>query len=433
MINIKSIIEKCNRRRLVLAILLLIAPLLAAIFWVFGGGKGTAARTEDSEMAGLNPDLPKAHFNDDEAWDKLSLYEKAKRDSMRFNEAKRNDPYFRLDLFEVADDTLSEIHESGRINSSLGKKDHTIDASEKILRVKLNQLNDHIRNVEDGASSGAGLPIRDKAGRANQDVAQLESMMEMMHGDMSSDPEMKEINDVLGKILDIQHPERVKQRTKDLKKSRVSYAAEPFQKDDVISLISNTVDTVTDPIDINAIPLNGFFGIANENSYSQLHNSIAARVYDDQTLVSGSFAKLIIEQDVEVNGIVIPQNEFAYGVCSLNGERLTIEVNSLRRGNSILPVSLTAYDLDGIEGIYVPGAMARDAAKQTSDQTLQSLQLGTLDPSLEVQAANAGLEAAKGLLSKKSKMIRVTIKAGHRVLLRDVNTNQNIKDHEASF
>jgi hypothetical protein len=36
-----------------------------------------------------------------------------------------------------------------------------------------------------------------------------------------------------------------------------------------------------------------------------------------------------------------------------------------------------------------------------------------------VQAASAGIEAAKTLLSKKSKLIKVTVKAGYQVLLRD--------------
>ncbi len=88
-------------------------------------------------------------------------------------------------------------------------------------------------------------------------------------------------------------------------------------------------------------------------------------------------------------------------------------------------MSLKVYDLDGLEGIYIPGAITRDAAKQASAQSIQDVQLYSMDNSLGVQAATAGIEAAKGLFSKKSKLIKVTVKAGYQILLKDANqTNQ---------
>jgi conjugative transposon TraM protein len=127
-------------------------------------------------------------------------------------------------------------------------------------------------------------------------------------------------------------------------------------------------------------------------------------------------------QDISVNGFRIPKNQFVFGQCALNGDRLTISVNSIHYDNSIFPVSLSVYDIDGLEGIHVPGAIARDAAKKASNQAVQGLQMSSLDPSLEVQAANAGIEAAKGMLSKKTRLIQVTVKAGYKVYLKDQNT-----------
>jgi hypothetical protein len=74
-----------------------------------------------------------------------------------------------------------------------------------------------------------------------------------------------------------------------------------------------------------------------------------------------------------------------------------------------------------MEGIYVPGAITRDAAKQASSQSIQDVQLYSMDNSLGVQAATAGVEAVKGLLAKKAKLIKVTVKAGYQILLRDKN------------
>ena len=43
----------------------------------------------------------------------------------------------------------------------------------------------------------------------------------------------------------------------------------------------------------------------------------------------------------------------------------------------------------------------------------------------QAQATTAGIQAAKGLLSKKIKLVKVTVKAGYRVLLKDGNKHEN--------
>jgi conjugative transposon TraM protein len=134
--------------------------------------------------------------------------------------------------------------------------------------------------------------------------------------------------------------------------------------------------------------------------------------------VNGSTVKLRLTNDVYINGVLIPKDNFLFGTASLNGERLNIKISSIRFHNSLFPVELSVYDMDGIDGIYIPGAISRDVAKQSIDRSTRGLGLTTLDPSLGAQAANAGIEAARNLLSKKVKLIKVTVKAGYRVLLK---------------
>src|SRR5688500_5019849 len=124
MTNMKRIRQKLiQRRRFIMVLPVVVTPFLTLLFWALGGGKGTAAHTTEDDKAGLLLELPEAQFKDDvKAWDKLSLYQQAQRDSLKFNEAKRNDPYFRLPPLKASQDT-SKKSESGSINSSLGKKD----------------------------------------------------------------------------------------------------------------------------------------------------------------------------------------------------------------------------------------------------------------------------------------------------------------------
>jgi hypothetical protein len=91
----------------------------------------------------------------------------------------------------------------------------------------------------------------------------------------------------------------------------------------------------------------------------------------------------------------------------------------MRYQNNLFPVSLAVFDLDGIDGIHVPGAITRDAAKQSGDRAIQSIGMTTFDQSIGAQAASAGIELSRNLLSKKVKLIKVSVKAGYQVLLRD--------------
>jgi hypothetical protein len=83
-----------------------------------------------------------------------------------------------------------------------------------------------------------------------------------------------------------------------------------------------------------------------------------------------------------------------------------------------LPVKLAVYDLDGIEGIHIPGAITRDVANQSTDKSISNIEMTSIDPSFKAQAATAGVNAAKSLLTKKAKLVRVTVKAGYTVLLK---------------
>jgi len=157
----------------------------------------------------------------------------------------------------------------------------------------------------------------------------------------------------------------------------------------------------------------------NANNKELTTLTIPASVASNQTLVSGSTIKLRLDKDIQLNEILIPKGSFVFGTCQVNGERLRVAINHIRYKKQLLPVNLKVYDLDGLDGIHIPGSINRDAAKQGVDRGLSSMQLMNMDASVAAQAASAGVEAAKGLFSKKVRLIRVTVKAGYPILLVD--------------
>ncbi|HVS95179.1 MAG TPA: conjugative transposon protein TraM [Puia sp.] len=167
------------------------------------------------------------------------------------------------------------------------------------------------------------------------------------------------------------------------------------------------------------------YGDATGPGHANLDEAIAAIVSGDQTLVAGSTVALRLAQEASVSGVKVPAGQAVYGLGSLSGERLLVTVTSLRVGQSILPVSLQVYDLDGLPGIRVPGTVTREVSKQSAGEALGGLGMASPDPSPGAQAVNVGLQFARSLATRKVRMVRVSLPGGYRVLLRNTKSITN--------
>lgn len=426
-----------QRRKFLMVVPLLAFPFLTMIFWALGGGQGTSVQAMTADKSGLKSTLPDAQFDGQEIWDKLSLYEIAERDSVKFEQARQSDPYFDLIAFESQQQPNKDSNATdlaGQLISTFQKKEPIqIDPNEERVNKKLEELITEINRpsrTQAVNTTTRPTPIYSNDPQFTSDVDRLEKMMEMINEPTEADPEMQQIESVLDKILDIQHPERVEEK-KELnswKDKENTFNVHKVEETDNITTIESApmplllIDSIAELRSLPATysPTNAFYSLDHNADEQPIDdNAIEAVIHDTQEVLAGSTIRLRLLNDITINGRVVPKDQFVYGTCSLNEERLTIQITSIRTRNSLLPVSLSVYDLDGLEGIHIPGAITRDAAKEASDNALQNIQLMSLDPSIGAQAASAGIEAAKGLFSKKTKMVRVTIKVGYNVLLKD--------------
>ena len=161
---------------------------------------------------------------------------------------------------------------------------------------------------------------------------------------------------------------------------------------------------------------NAFHGLG-EATTGQM-NAIPAVIHDDAVVSQGSVVKMRLLSDVQLEGRIIPRNSFLYGTCDVSGNRLTIEATSVQYQNSLLPLSLKAYDMDGGEGLNIPGSINRDAAKQGMATGTNSADLLTMSPSLGAQAAGIALQTGKALAGKKIKLVKIHLKANYKLLLK---------------
>lgn len=407
-----------RKRKMMLVLPLLVFPFLTMAFWALGGGSvGQVAKSGTAQ--GLNLDLPSSNIKDDKADNKLSFYDRAQRDSAKLEEWMRNDPYYRSqrdtpqqggtkDLEQITNQTASKFNQ--HLNTTPYESSGS-NAEQKLME-KLAVLQQELAKP---SAKENRPPSIEATGTDAQDITEqtnrLQNLMEDMQTSDSEDPEMKQIGTTLDKILDIQHPERVKSRLKQT-------SAE--QKIEVYPVSKNSGEKNSSLLGFqNRMNDKGFFSLNNDKTDTAEENTMEAEVFTSQTIVNGSVVKFRLLTPVYINGRVVPKGTYANGLASLNNERLEVEINSIRTGHVLLPVKLTVYDLDGLPGLYVPGAISRDVAKQSVDNSLELLELPTMDPSLKAQLATTGINAAKSLLSRKAKQVKVFIKAGYKVLLKN--------------
>ncbi|MDB5198725.1 MAG: hypothetical protein JWO92_688 [Chitinophagaceae bacterium] len=409
-----------RKRKFYLVLPLLALPFITLTFWAMGGGK--EKKEGEKITAGLNLQLPDAKLKDEKDFDKLSFYNQAEKDFLKNEEALRNDPNYKPDtavnaLQVITPNNSGYSPEQNRMITS-PFTNNGIDANEQKIYRKINELNQQINKSEQTSKNSGGQSNINPNEQFSKEVDKLQSMMQMMNEKKENDPEMEQVATMLDKILDIQHPDRIKDKIKEksvMNKQQV-FSVQGSVKNENISLLQSArkIDTIIKSKSVH----NDFYDLNNKltNEVTEEH-AIEAVVHETQTVVSGATVKLRLADDVYINGILIPKGNFIYGTASLENERLIIAINAIRYQNNLLPVSLAVYDLDGIAGIHIPGAISRDVAKQSAEQGLQNIDITTLDPSLAAQAANTGIQAAKSLLSKKVKLVKVTLKAGYKILL----------------
>lgn len=426
--NFTEQLQKKRRFLLVLPLLTLLFVTLA--FWALGGGQAPATTAQTHK--GLNPELPGAQTSIDPQ-DKMSLYTQAEQEAAkRLRESSLN-PY-------PGDSTQTDTSEPlliapGPGQVSKGWQPYT-DPNEARVQKKLKELEIALSSRLP-TDSGSAEHLNPASAGLDSDMQRLEQLIKSASAPAETDPEIGQLDSMLDKIIDIQHPGREAQRLKELSlknKGRVYTVnkKEEQTEADIIEVRGYSPSAI--PIEKELIPVNipnernSFYSLtADSEAFSEPPTAIPAVVHETQTLLNGATIKMRLLEDIMINGINVPAGSFVYGNCAISGERLLIEIPSIRSGSNLFPVTMATYDLDGLEGIRIPGAISRDVSKEGADKVVQSLQFMPMESTVVSQAASAGIEVAKGLFSKKMTLIRVTVKAGYPVLLLDAKAKQELQ------
>jgi conjugative transposon TraM protein len=198
-------------------------------------------------------------------------------------------------------------------------------------------------------------------------------------------------------------------------------AAAPVKKKPVTKLRAVDEDAVVSRLGSNGTGKKrtaSFQGLDDGSSSGNDSNTLPAVIHESQEVVSGSLVKMRLTEPAVINGHSLPANTFIYGKCSLQGERLSIAIETLKSGNNVFPASLEVYDVDGLEGLHIPGAITRDAAKQAGANSMDATDMMTMSADPAMAAAGVAVSAAKNLGKNKIRLVKVRLKAGYNIMLK---------------
>lgn len=430
-----------QRRKFYLFLPLLALPFLTFIYWVLVVKNLDSSQTP-SESAGLQLALPGASIKDESRMDKWQYYRKADQDSaLRLQQIKR-DPYRNDGLYKASDTIASRL--LGLEGPNAKNSGRSISASKDQTSKHLNtesQVQMKLQNLEKVLAAAQSPSFDEKKRYAIKDVdeemaeANKQAMLNLPDSPENRyevDPELAQLNGMLDKILEIQKPATfgADQQTNKSVETVGALEVRAASEHDLVTSFAGMQSSDSVRPDM-VISTSGFYGL-DEPETTDASPGLTAVIEGKQQVLSGSTVQLRLAQTITINGLIVPSNAFVYGLASLSGERLKIKISSIRASDQILPVSLQVYDLDGVEGIYIPGTISRNVTKQALGSQVQGVDMDLGGVSLGAQAANAGMQIGRTLFGRKTRLTQVTLQTGYKVILHDTsNSNQkNDQDYE---
>ena len=443
-----------KKRQLAVFLPVVVVPFLSIIFYLMGGGAGmaeTAAKKDKNGkpiVQGLNTSVPEVDEKVDMYSSKMKAYDrvaedsiaKKKKDKKSFLKTGNLSRFFKEEEEETSDETEKTDTKSG-INGSLTDKLADKDVSRKGLNASA------FRSKEEQANAPEVKSLQ----KTQQSLARLNETVSAPPAPTTrySDGATK-VDPVLAKMLEEQQ-QRQKEMM-ELYKQSVQKNQNPTQspgtadpsvtaagqqsgtspanqpkKGVQVKIESETrpvvsrfgKDTLNRNVAVQPVRQGNAFHSAGGASLKQDANVISAVLHEEQVLENGSTVKIRLLNTIRVGTTLIPRNTFIFGIARIQGERLGINISSIRYGEVIIPISLSVYDVDGLEGLFVPGSLTRTAAKQGASQGISGTQFYQgFATNVQTQLTQTAIETAKNVVSKKASIVRVSTKANYVIYLK---------------
>ena len=151
-----------------------------------------------------------------------------------------------------------------------------------------------------------------------------------------------------------------------------------------------------------------YFNTLTQNEHEP--KLIKAIIDEDVKATDGSRVRLRLLDDIEIGETVVKKGSYLYATMSgFGSQRVKGSINSILVDDELIKVSLSLYDTDGLEGLYVPGSQFRETTKDVASGAMQN------NMNIDQTGANSslsqwGLQAVTNAYQKTSNAISKAIK-----------------------
>ena len=184
----------------------------------------------------------------------------------------------------------------------------------------------------------------------------------------------------------------------------------------------NVVSSLAVPPVPDTIPRNYGFATAVGGGQLAGDNLTGPCVPKPQTVTPGRLIKFRFLNQLQGGGGFGPANTPLYCTVRIEGQLMAVIVNSIESGGNILPVELTAYDMDGQAGLFVPNTAERTAMKEAAANIGGSFGTSisfarSASQQLVMDVTRGVLGGGSQYLATKMREVKVAVKANYQLLL----------------
>lgn len=282
-------------------------------------------------------------------------------------------------------DLLYSDEEKRRIDSISNIQKEQAEKLQRMLEDQKRAMDNSRKNVVTRQQAEEDRRVRD-----NQEMEALAKRMQIIQQAASGKPVLTEEDKRLARLKELEAKEQKR--------------------------IKDSIALANAPVAVNKAGQGGeqFFNTVVEQDNDP--HLIKARVDELVKVKDGSRIRIRLSEDVEIEGEILKKGSYLYAIVSgFSAQRVMANVTSVMLGGEIKKINLSVYDLDCMEGFYVPESSFRDLAKNigsqamnmnmninsTGEQSLESMAMQTLQ-----QAMTATTSAISGNIRQNKAKIK---------------------------
>jgi conjugative transposon TraM protein len=190
-----------------------------------------------------------------------------------------------------------------------------------------------------------------------------------------------------------------------------------------LNVVSSLYREPSDSAFLASLNNSRMFGSQDETNHAgPSKNTIRGMVSESMTLTNESLVSIRLSENMILGRTEIPTGTLLKANVKFQGGRLQLKISSIEYHGSIYPVEINVHDNDGQLGLYVPYTPEQNAVTeivgsmgQTSGTNIMMTQ--SAGQQIAADMTRGLVQGLSGYFQKRVRQLKVTVKAGHQVLL----------------